>query len=63
MAEVQCETVHAQSNLKGPGSRTTGETNEKHSAQQDPIKHLLKTERIQMRLNELNKRAIKLGAL
>lgn len=62
-AKVQCETVHTQSNLRGPESRTTGETNEEQSTQQDAGKHLLKTEWIQMRLNELNKRVIILGAL
>lgn len=43
MAEVQRETIHTRSNLKGPGTKTTGE-NEKHSTQQDPSKDLLKTE-------------------
>jgi len=49
VVEVQCETVHRQSNFKGPENRTTNETNEKHSAQQDPTKHLFKTEQIQVR--------------
>lgn len=63
MAEVQCKTVHTQSNLRGPESRTTGETNEERSTQQDPGKCLLKNERIHMRLNESSKRVIMLGAL